>query len=84
MYLYGSNVQAGIIGDLELTYKRGEIEDLQSTDFNASTGQAANADISRDESLAAAGKTIARSVGISDERINLRISGGKVINAALS
>ena len=84
MYLYGSNVQAGIVGDLELTYKRGAVDGLQAVAFNADTGQAANADISRDESLAAAGKTIAKSVGISDERINLRISGGKVINAALS
>ena len=52
--------------------------------FNSEDGSSTNPDISREESLAAAGKTIAKSVVISDERFDLRISGGKIVKAALS
>ncbi|MCJ8311602.1 MAG: DUF1501 domain-containing protein [Saccharospirillaceae bacterium] len=83
MFIYGSNINPGIIGDLEAVYKKGAVKDIVSMPFNSETGTSVNPDISLDESLAAAGKTLAKSIGIAQGVIDKRIIGGKVINPVI-
>ena len=80
MFIYGSNINPGIIGDLEAVYKRSEVDDVASMPINSETGTSVNPDIPLEQTLAAAGKTLAKSIGISQEVIDKRIIGGKVIS----
>lgn len=79
MMLSGPGVNGGVIGGIEPSGN-----DFGAMDIDSATGAGVEGgDISKDESLESASKTLARLVGIPDERIELRIEGGKYIDAIL-
>ncbi len=80
MMISGSNVNPGVIGSIARSGN-----DWGATGIDSSTGAGDNgADIPANETLESAAKTLGRALGISTERIDRRISGGKAIEAALS
>jgi len=80
MMISGANVNPGVIGSVERSGK-----DFGATGIDSITGAGGNnADIPEDQTLEGATKTLGCALGISEERMNLRINGGKVIQAALS
>ncbi len=84
MFTFGSTVKPGVVGGIEPVSKDGSIIEFSATGINAANGKTRNADIPYDQTLVSVGKTLARSVGISEERINVRFSGGKIITGALT
>lgn len=84
MFTFGSTVKPGVVGGIEPVSKDGSIIGFSATGINAANGKTRNADIPYDQTLVSVGKTLARSVGISEERINVRFSGGKIITGALT
>lgn len=84
MYVFGPTINAGVIGGIETYQRRKDKIDFKAKRINSANGGTGNAaDIPYEETLSAVGKTLAASVGVTDERINKRIDGGKVITAAL-
>ncbi len=83
MFTFGSSIKPGVVGGIEPVYKSGSLVDFSATGINAANGKTDNADIPYEQTLVSVGKTLARSVGISEERINVRFNGGKIINGAL-
>lgn len=80
MMVSGANVNPGVIGAITETGN-----DFGATGINSVTGVGDdNADIPADETLEAATKTLGATLGISTERMDIRISGGKVIQSALA
>lgn len=76
MMMFGPRVRPGVIGGLEPSFNdRGEIQDFRATPIGS---------ITLDQTLESAGKTLARAVGVPDDRIALRVRGGRVISAALN
>jgi len=80
MMISGSNVNPGVIGGIERSGN-----DWGATGINSVNGASNNnGDIPQNETLEAATKTLGCALGISEDRMNTRISGGKVIQAALN
>ena len=76
MMMFGPRVRPGVIGGLEPTFnRRGALRDFRAT---------AIGNVAVDQSLESAGKTLARAVGVPDDRIEARIVGGRVVPAALT
>lgn len=86
MFIWGEGVRPGIAGGLELTVdqKSGKFAGHAATPIDSMTGAGGEGgDIPREESLEAAAKTLAKLTGMSEERINKRIVGGKIIRSVL-
>lgn len=76
MLMFGPRIRAGVVGGLEPIFRgNGNIRDF---------GAAAIGSIGREQTLESAGKTLARAVGVPEDRIDLRISGGSVVPSALN
>lgn len=81
MLVFGDTIKPSVVGGLGTLGAGKEFYAAQA--FNATTGNLLNPDVPANESLSAVGKTLAKVVGISDEVIEKRITGGKVITASL-
>lgn len=80
MMVSGANVKPGVIGSVTESGN-----DFGATGIDSISGVGSdNADIPANETLESTAKTLGCALGISAERINTRISGGKIIEAALS
>jgi hypothetical protein len=80
MLMFGPNVKAGVTGDMTpLADKRG----ASATGINSVTGRSVDADVPKNGTLASAGKTLMRACGIAEERVEPRISSGKIIRSAV-
>ena len=73
--MFGPKVTSGVVGGVEPTYRNNSIRDFAAT---------AIGDIPFDETLMAAGKTLAAACGVPQERIDRRIVGGQVVNSVIS
>ena len=81
MFVIGTNIKPGVIGGIE---PENNNRDFIASAFSSTTGlTTGSTDIPYDETLVAAGKTLSKALGISEERINQRFDGGKIISAAL-
>ena len=78
--MIGNGLKAGVVGGLEP-----KANDYYATPIDSRTGagQAGAGDIPFPETLAAMGKTLGASVGLSPQVLNAHISGGKIVTAAL-
>ncbi len=85
MYVFGSSIQPGVVGGLETYARRPDPDgsDFKASAINSTTGGVLNPDIPFEQTLSSVGKTLAAAVGISDERIEVRIETGRVITGAL-
>lgn len=80
MTLFGKHVRGGVIGGVA------EVDgDFGAVALSSTTGLPdANGDVDALSSLESAGKTLAAALQVPAERIEQRISGGKVVTAAIS
>ena len=75
MLMFGPKIASGVVGGLEPTYNRnGSLRDFKAQ---------AIGDIPFDQTLESAGKTLAKAVGVPDDRITTRIKGGDFVSSAL-
>ncbi len=75
MMMFGPRIAPGVVGGIEPNYRsNGTLRNLRAT---------AIGDIPLDQTLQSAGKTLATAVGVPEDRINQRIVGGSVVQAAL-
>ena len=75
MMMFGPGIAPGVVGGFEPQLNRnGSLRDVQATGIG---------NIPRDQTLESAGKTLAKAVGVPEERIRTRIVGGDFVNAAL-
>ncbi|MEO1273236.1 MAG: DUF1501 domain-containing protein, partial [Myxococcota bacterium] len=80
MMISGAHVSPGVFGGIE---RAGN--DFGATPINSATGMGSDSgDIPREETLESAAKTLARTLGLPQERIDQRILGGRVIQAAVA
>ena len=79
MMISGANVGAGVYGGITESGN-----DFGATAIDSVTGEGGGGDIPQEETLEAAGKTLAAACGLAADRIDLRISGGKVIEPAIA
>ena len=76
MMTFGPRTAPGVYGGLEPYFRsNGRLEDFRATSLTPS--------IPREQSLEAAGKTLATCVGVPAERVERRIAGGAVIPSAV-
>ena len=80
--MFGSNIKAGVVGGLEEWASSGH-RLMQATGINSETGTSQNADITGSDTLVAYCRTLMASVGISEERINVRLPSSKTVTGAL-
>ena len=80
--MIGSNIKAGVVGGLEDWASSGH-RLMQATGINSETGTSENTDIDGSETLVAYCRTLMASVGISEERINVRLPSSKTVTGAL-
>lgn len=79
MMISGPAVKAGVYGGIKPVGN-----DFGATSIDSTTGAGGGGgDIPEDETLESAAKTLATVVGVAPDRVDLRISGGKVITAAV-
>jgi hypothetical protein len=79
MTLFGKHVVGGVIGGVEAVD-----DDFGAVAIDSSTGQAsASGDIEPLSSLESAAKTLGAALQVPSERLEQRISGGKVVSAAI-
>jgi hypothetical protein len=80
MMICGPAVQPGVYGGIKPSGN-----DFGATSIDSATGLGGDGgDIPEDETLEAAAKTLATVVGLSPDRVELRVDGGKVIQAAVA
>ena len=80
MMIIGPHVQAGVYGGVAPSGN-----DFGATSIQSDTGEGGDGgDIPQDETLQAAAKTLATVTGVTPERVELRVDGGKVISAAVA
>jgi len=85
MFTFGPSIKGGVVGALEPTVYKGEIVNFHAKGIHSESGLSdGQLDIQASETLVSVGKTLAKAVGISDERINERLDGGKIIRGALT
>jgi hypothetical protein len=80
MVMIGNGIKPGVVGGVELD---GSGSDYQSTSIDSTTG-APQGDIPFEESLAAAGKTLAHALGVPEERVDAMIDGGKIVRSVVA
>ena len=79
MTLFGKHVKGGVIGGVDVVD-----QDFGAVGIDSKTGKAdPNGDVAPLNSLESAGKTLAAAVQVPSDRIEQRISAGKVVSAAL-
>jgi hypothetical protein len=79
MTLFGKHVRGGVIGGVDVVDN-----DFGAVTIDSKTGQPGEGgDIDPLSSLESAGKTLAAALQVPSERIEQRITGGKVVSAAL-
>ena len=79
MTLFGKHVKGGVIGGVDVVD-----QDYGAVGIDSKTGKAdPNGDIAPLASLESAGKTLAAALQVPSDRIEARISAGKVVSAAL-
>jgi hypothetical protein len=79
MTLFGKHVKGGVIGGVDVVD-----QDFGATGIDSKTGKAdPSGDIAPLTSLESAGKTLAAALQVPGDRIEQRITGGKVVSAAL-
>lgn len=80
MMISGANIAGGVFGGIEESGN-----DFGATTIDSVTGAGGNGgDIPVEETLEAAGKTLATAVGLSEEQIDHRIKGGQLILPAIA
>ena len=84
MMAFGPNIKGGVVGGLEPYQRRRNQGDFKATAINSQTGGSANPDIPHEETFVSVGKTLAKAVGVSDEQIEKRFDGGRIITGALT
>ena len=75
MMMMGPRIAPGVVGGLQPIMRNGSIRSFSAT---------AIGDIPVDQTLESAGKTLAKAVGVPDDRINTRILGGAIVPSALA
>lgn len=80
MVLMGDGIEGGIVGGLELNSQGSE---YIATSIDSETG-ASGGDIPYEESLGAAGKTLGYALGVSEERLDQLIEGGKPVKSIIA
>ena len=78
--VHGSNIQGGMIGGLEVQKNNRPA----ATGINSTDGSTDKPDIEASSTLSAYGKTLMKSAGISDERLDVRVPSARVISALLN
>jgi len=79
MCLFGPRVKGGVYGGIEPSKR-----DFQATAMSSETGaSAADGDITPDQSLESAMRTLGGAVGLADETMDEAVSGGKLIRGAI-
>lgn len=81
--IMGAGVKPGIVGGQEHHTRSGKPE-IRASGINSITGLSTNPDITTDETLSAYGRTLMASLGISEERIDVRIPHSKTVSGALA
>ncbi|WP_053981897.1 DUF1501 domain-containing protein [Marinagarivorans algicola] len=84
MLVAGSSIKPGVVGGIEPTKPTGTPVEFKATGINSNNRTSNNPDIAYRDTLVSAGKTLAKAAGLSNERINIRFNGGKIITGALS
>ncbi|HSI04594.1 MAG TPA: hypothetical protein VLC93_08965, partial [Myxococcota bacterium] len=80
MTIIGRRAKGGVYGGVAQGTR-----DFGATAIDSESGASrTTADIPADETLQGAAKTLAAAVGLSSERIGVRINGGRVITAAVT
>ncbi|BCE01094.1 DUF1501 domain-containing protein [Marinicellulosiphila megalodicopiae] len=80
--MFGSNIQPGVMGAVE-TWVNSGARLLRASSINSTTGQSVDTDIDANDTLTAYARTLMASVGVSEERIDLRFSSAKTVYGAL-
>ena len=80
--MIGSNIKPGVIGGLEALTNDNLI--ASATGINSNTGLSENPDITNNETLLAYARTLMSSVGISEERLDVRLPAGKTVFGAMT
>ncbi len=86
MCVFGPNIKGGVIGGCTPINTSGAVSDMRAAAINSATGGVGGkTDIPFEQTLVSVGKTLAKAVGISEARMNVRIDPevGKVITGAL-
>ena len=80
MLMHGPNVNPGVTGGIRSIdgHRAGEARPI-----NSATGGTNNTDIPKNQTLASAGKTLMAACGIDENKVNERITTGKVVSAAI-
>ncbi len=84
MLVAGSFIKPGVVGGIELTKPTATPVEFKATGINPNTHTSNNPDIAYRDTLVSAYKMLAKAAGLSDERINIRFNGGKIMTGALS
>jgi hypothetical protein len=85
MYVFGNTLKPQVVGALEPYARRADAMDFKAMAIQSTTGVGlSNGDIPFEQTLSSVGKTLAAAVGVSSDRVALRIDTGKVISGALS
>lgn len=79
MVLIGNGIKGGVVGGLELN---SDGSDYIATSIDSVTG-AKGGDIPFEETLASAGKTLGRALGVGTDRLDQLIEGGKVVTSII-
>ena len=80
MLMFGPKVKAGVTGDVRPT---SDVHGGEATGINSTTGRPGGADISREDTLASATKTLMKACGLADGDINSRVTTGKIVTGSL-
>lgn len=80
MLLMGNGIKPGVVGGVELDPAGKE---YQSTSIDSATGDM-HGDIPFEETLAAAGKTLAYALGVPEARVDDMIDGGKIVKSIVA
>lgn len=79
LFAFGANIKAGVTGGLKLNSKN----KAEAQAVNSITGKVENPDISADDTLKSAAKSLAVSLGVTEDKVNKMINGGKVVRSFL-
>lgn len=82
MLMMGSGIQGGVVGGVELDPATNE---YKASAIDSSSGaKDAGGDIPHEETLAAAGKTLAYALGVAEDRLDLIVEKGKTIKSMVA
>jgi len=77
--IQASGLNGGIVGGI--AGSSSNFDDIKATGINSTTGGTENPDVAADDALISFGKTVMAAAGISDERLDVRVPDGKVVQS---